>query len=161
MIMCDCRDMPSTTQTIPRDAKAALLCQFCQQPARFMASSAHLYEGRDRGPVWECPGTCGAYVGCHPDTTDPLGSLADYRLRQARMKAHALFDPMWEAKMARDGCSKTVARRAGYAWLAEQLGIPKEDCHISWMDVAMCEKVQVVCARFAVSGRGRRRRYDP
>jgi hypothetical protein len=61
------------------------------------------------------------------------------------MKAHAAFDPLWQGKIRRDGCSKTQARRAGYQWLSEQLGIPTNITHIGYMNVDECKKVVDVC----------------
>lgn len=89
-----------------------------------------------------------AYVGCHPGTEQPLGRLADAKLRLAKSHAHAVFDPIWERKMAKEGCSKGEARGKGYAWLAGQLGIDPKDCHIGMMDVDTCIKVVMVCRPF-------------
>lgn len=88
---------------------------------------------------------CGAYVGCHPGTTKPLGRPAGVVTRRARIEAHAAFDALWRRKVIRDGCSKSKARKAGYAWLAEQLAMEKRDCHISLMDAATARRVVEVC----------------
>lgn len=61
------------------------------------------------------------------------------------MKAHAAFDPLWQAKIRRDGCSKSQARKAGYRWLSEQLGIPFEKTHIGYMNLDECRRVVEVC----------------
>ena len=76
---------------------------------------------------WRC--ACGAYVGCHRDTQEPLGTPAGPATRQARNQAHAAFDALWRRKMARDGCSKRVAREAGYGWLAQQMGLDPSEAH--------------------------------
>lgn len=99
---------------------------------------------RNYGPVWICV-TCDAWVGCHEGTTNALGGLANAELREWKQKAHAAFDPLWEAKIRRDGCSKSKARKAGYLWLSEQLGIPPEKTHIGYMSVEECQKVVQVC----------------
>lgn len=119
-------------------------CPYCARPAVLMQDSSPLYRGRDYGPVWICR-PCNAWVGCHRGTTTPLGRLADAELRRAKMAAHAAFDPLWQAKMRRDKVSKKRARGAGYAWLAQQLGIPREECHIGMMDAALCRRVVDVC----------------
>ena len=97
----------------------------------------------DYGAVWECR-PCEAWVGCHPQGT-PLGRLADKALRQAKMAAHAAFDPFWKAKMRRDGWPQKRARNAGYEWLAGQMGIAREDCHIGMFDEAQCRRVVEIC----------------
>ena len=85
---------------------------------------------------WVCP-NCGAYTGCHKkgartkykgqtivsDGTIPLGIPANAGLRKLRMQAHGLFDPVW-----RGGA---ISRKKAYSKMAEHLGIPIDDCHIS------------------------------
>ena len=80
---------------------------------------------------------CDAYVGCHPGTTKPLGRLANADLRKAKRAAHAAFDQLW-----RDNKKK---RKAAYTWLAEQLGIDVNDCHIGEFDVETCRRVVEAC----------------
>ncbi len=63
------------------------------------------------------------------------------------MDAHRAFDRLWLAKMDRDACSKKQARGAGYKWLADQLGMTREDCHIGLMDRATALRVVEVCRR--------------
>jgi len=58
-------------------------------------------------------------------------------LSRARCQAHAAFDPKWQS----GGMTRTEA----YAWLATQLGITKEACHMLNFDAAMCERVVAVC----------------
>lgn len=80
-----------------------------------------------------CSG-CRAYVGLHPFTGIPLGTLATQETREARRRAKAAFNPLWE----HGGMSRTEA----YAWLAGALGIADvEQCHIGWFDVAQCNAV--------------------
>lgn len=97
---------------------------------------------------WRCLACGDSYVGCHPGTDRPLGRLADAKLRLAKSHAHAVFDPIWERKMARDNCSKGEARAKGYAWLAGQMGIDPKDCHIGMFDVDQCMRVVTICRPF-------------
>lgn len=81
--------------------------------------------------------TCRAYVGLHPFTGIPLGTLADAPTREARKRAKAAFNPIWQ--------SGAMTRTDAYVWLAQQLGIENhEECHIGWFDIAMCDRVVVV-----------------
>lgn len=89
---------------------------------------------------------CGAWVGCHDGTEKPLGRLANAELRTAKSDAHAAFDPLWKAKMRLHGCKKHEARGKGYAWLADQLGIERDACHIGMFDVELCQRTVAVCA---------------
>lgn len=127
-------------------------CPYCQRAAVFMQDSSSLYAtGKDWGPMWAClnPAHERAWVGCHPRTTKPLGRLADKALRQAKLRAHAAFDPLWKTKMERDALGQNEARRAGYAWLAKQLGINPADCHVGMFDVATCDRVVALCEPYA------------
>ena len=87
----------------------------------------------ERKKFWRCA-SCDAYVGTHAGTERPLGPLADRPTREARRRAHAAFDPLWRGK-------DKGARPRAYAWLAKQLDIPGSECHIGYMDVAMCGRV--------------------
>lgn len=125
--------------------KKVKTCRYCQQPAAllYFGQAGYPYQ-RDYGPVWICI-PCQAWVGCHPGTTKPLGGLANAELREWKIKAHAAFDPLWQGKIRRDGCSKGKARRAGYKWLSEQLGIPYKQTHIGYMNLDECKRVVEIC----------------
>lgn len=125
----------------------APICPYCGAASVFHASSAALYHGRDYGPLWICT-PCGAWVGCHPGRQIALGRLANKELRLWKMNAHAAFDPLWKAKIARNratGHKPSSCRRQGYQWLAQQLGIDPKDCHIGEFDVDTCRKVVEIC----------------
>lgn len=123
------------------------ICRYCIKPAVLLRYGAEGYPYRaDYGPIWTCV-PCGAWVGCHPGTENALGGLANAELRAAKQAAHAAFDPLWQRKHAREGGSRGNARRAGYAWLAEQLGIPPSQTHIGMMSLEECHRVVEVCTR--------------
>lgn len=94
---------------------------------------------------------CNASVGCHPGTNKPLGTMAKPQLRQLRKEAHHYFDALWRGKMKRDNCSKAYARRAAYQWLAQELAIPKDECHIGMFDEDRCRQAIALCKPFFVS----------
>lgn len=122
-----------------------VICPYCDAPA-VLVDSAEVYH-RSYGPIYLCR-PCRAWVGCHKGTTKPLGRLANYELRVAKQAAHAAFDRLWKSKMSKEGCGKKRARGAGYAWLAEQLGIPRAECHIGMFDVDQCERVVTLCTPY-------------
>lgn len=78
---------------------------------------------------------CGAYVGVHPLTDLPLGTLATALIREARKRAKAEFNPLWE--------SGRLSRPKAYALLAERMGIPVNECHFAWFDVGRCHKALI------------------
>lgn len=127
----------------------SVICPYCTKPAVFHSSSAHVYHGRDYGPIYHCE-PCEAWVGCHPNTETPLGRLADKALRQAKIKVHAVFDPIWKARWARKSGAdskykKHMARGGRYKRLAELMGIPREECHIGMFDLERCEAAIRIC----------------
>jgi ssDNA-binding Zn-finger/Zn-ribbon topoisomerase 1 len=89
------------------------------------------------GFFWSCnewPG-CTFAVGCHPHTTKPLGTPANFATRKARKAAHDLFDQTWIGPRAR------MSRKEAYAWLASRMGLPVEQTHIALFDAAQCQEV--------------------
>lgn len=123
-------------------------CRYCLLPAALLRLGDEGYPyRRDYGPTWTCA-PCGAHVGCHPGTENALGGLANAELRAAKQAAHAAFDPLWRRKAAKEKCGIGKARRAGYRWLSEQLGIPGKLTHIGEFDLDQCRKVVEVCSNF-------------
>lgn len=55
------------------------------------------------------------------------------------MAAHAAFDPFWKAA--------NIKRPVAYRWLAEQLGIHEEACHIGLFTVDQCKQVVIAVER--------------
>lgn len=51
-----------------------------------------------------------------------------------------LFDPFWR--------SGRMNRASAYAWLARELGIDVEACHIGEFDETMCSRVEEICKRW-------------
>lgn len=128
----------------------APICPYCNAPAYLVTGDVIYPWRRDLAAkkFWKCTACVDSYVGCHPGTDKPLGRLADAKLRLAKSHAHAVFDPIWERKMEREGISKGEARGKGYAWLAGQLGIESKDCHIGMFDVETCIRVVTICRPF-------------
>lgn len=123
------------------------ICTYCNAPASLAQHGDDLYPyHRDFGPLWACQ--CGAYCGCHPGTTIPLGRLADRDLRAAKKAAHAVFDPLWQVCI-KNNFKARQARSESYAWLAQALGIGVDQCHIGWFDLAQCRRVVEICEKVA------------
>lgn len=129
----------------------APICPYCGCTA-VLSDSAMLYGGRSFGQVWVCLGwpVCDAYVGCHKGTDTPLGRLADEELRTLKKQAHAVFDPIWQARYRRKRqvdpkYKKGMARGGRYKRLAELMGIPREECHIGMFDAERCRLAIEIC----------------
>lgn len=110
-------------------------CSVCGGEVSFVSNSV-IYgtEYGDNPNIYLCDDpNCGAYVGVHPGTDQPLGTMADEKTRKARRLAHAAFDQIWR--------SGKMKRREAYEWLAYQLGISFADCHIGMFSLRRCEIV--------------------
>lgn len=115
-------------------------CQYCGKSAKLVNGLViypHRADLADK-MFWLCK-PCDAYVGCHApsrhnkfDKAQPLGTLANKVLRQVRSLAHKTFDEIWR--------SGKKSRSEAYAWLASQLLIKQEDCHIAMFDYEQCRK---------------------
>lgn len=127
-------------------------CPYCDRPAV-------LKTGRDMYPhradlhalrFWCCD-PCGAHVGCHKpgnflivegrkitsDGTLPFGRLANAELRSLKMEAHRAFDRLWHFG--------ELTRHNAYRWLAHELGVSIDTCHIGMMDEEGCRTVIELC----------------
>lgn len=116
----------------------SILCNYCQGKAALVGGK-EIYPHRPDlyGKYFYLCRPCDAYVGCHPETKNALGRVANFELRRAKNRAHAAFDPIWK--------SGRMKRGQAYLWLSESLGIHKSECHIGMFDVDMCKKVAEVC----------------
>ncbi len=115
-------------------------CPFCGAAVEIVNNSV-IY-GRSYGDwpwSYRCVNDfCDSYVGMHPYTAIPLGTLANRPTREARKQAKAAFTRAWQ--------DLGLTRSQGYVWLAEQLGMEdKEQCHVGWFDQATCARVVQVC----------------
>ena len=69
------------------------ICPYCHVKTEIIKSNA-VYSGKDYGYLYSCP-KCGAYVGCHKDTFQALGRVANEYLRRCKNLAHYYFDQIW------------------------------------------------------------------
>ena len=115
------------------DEDLVMECPYCGQPAE-LVTGKQIYPHRSdlhKNNFYRCV-PCNAYVGCHKGTTTPLGALANARLRTLRHQCHEVFDLLWKGGF--------VVRSNAYSWLAKQLDIPKDECHIGMFDESRCKQ---------------------
>lgn len=120
-------------------------CPYCAGAVKIV-SNAEIYSGKTYGEwpwAYLCKG-CGAYVGMHPYTDIPLGSLADADLRKARKLAKQPFET-WRR-------TRGIERGEAYALLAKGMGIPVGECHFGWFDKERCEKAEAVASALLKAG---------
>jgi hypothetical protein len=112
-------------------------CRYCGDDVRLVRNS-EIYNGRSYGDwpfAYLCRG-CRSYVGLHPDTDIPLGTLADDALRAARNRSKSVF----HAHIKTSGLGRTAA----YKWLAGQMGIEVDICHFGWFEADACDQAEII-----------------
>lgn len=75
---------------------------------------------------------CDSYVGTHEDG-EPLGRLANKKLRFWKKEAHSAFDKIWR--------DNHMDRDSAYGFLADELELPDEYVHIGMFNIQTCKKV--------------------
>jgi len=128
--------LPRGEKYLGRRLQEAPICPYCGTASEHVDGDVvypHRPELADK-KFWLCR-PCDAYVGCHPGTPEPLGRLANAELRKAKMEAHTAFDKLWKGDQAQ------MRRADAYKWLAAELGIGVDDCHIGMFDLDACKKV--------------------
>lgn len=90
--------------------------------------------------IWLCQtSVCRAYVGCHANTYQPLGTLADRQTRAARKAAYAAL----HAYCDKSGMPYADAK----GWVAIQLQLPESRSGIGWLSIAQCQRLITLCER--------------
>jgi hypothetical protein len=114
-----------------------VLCDYCGTSTTLVGGikiyphRKDLYERK----FWLCE-ICGAYVGTYRNGS-PLGRLANAELRIEKRKAHKAFDPLWQ--------KGKQSRSEAYIWLAKELEISEDQCHIGMFDLNTCKKAVSIC----------------
>lgn len=96
--------------------------------------SNELVYGRELGDypwIYICV-KCDMYVGIHPFTNIPVGTLADKKTREARTQCKKPF-----LKLV-----AIINRKKAYEALASAMGIPVSKCHFGWFDITECLKAR-------------------
>lgn len=122
------------------------ICRYCGSPVVY-TSNAEIY-GREYGTgrCYLCR-NCGAFVGVHPGTDIPLGTLANEELREYRKEAHFWFDRIWKSP------TRITTRHKAYGWLALKMELPPEKTHIGMFEKEQCIRVvELVKQRFKERG---------
>lgn len=118
------------------------VCPYCGGKVECVNNSS-IYRGREYGEwpwVYMCENK-DAYVGLHPFTNIPLGTLADKKLRKLRINAKYAFFK----NMLRSGVK---TRKEAYPILAKALNIPEGEAHFGWFGVDECKKVIDLFGRY-------------
>ena len=117
------------------------ICPYCGKDSKYVDSK--IVYGESYGMIYRCD-DCDAHVGVHKRTDKALGRLANEELRRYKSKVHELFDPLWRSGKINDIWPKyipdTSNRNKAYKWLARQLEIKEEFCHIGMFSKRYCKR---------------------
>ena len=132
------------------------ICPYCGSPSEYV-DDIEIYKTKSYGMAYRCE-PCDAHVGTHKGRpTEALGRLANQTLRRHKNAAHRAFDPLWKRKAVQlresghvktKGLAKKRARTAAYMWLAGQMNIKNEHCHIGMFNEEQCLTVVELCRPF-------------
>lgn len=119
------------------------ICPYCQNESKGVGGNVIYPNRHDLKNKWfyQCM-PCEAYVGCHPNTKAPLGRLANAELRRWKSTAHKVFDQIWK--------SGEMTRKEAYQFLAKQMQLTPETCHIGMFNINQCKAVYAICKQRAV-----------
>ncbi len=107
-------------------------CPYCKKQA-IWCENKEIY-GKNYGKsymCWLCK-FCNAYVGCHNNTKNPLGTMTNAETREWRKKVHEKIDPLWK--------SGKISRGKLYRNITRQLGL-KKSYHTGYSDIEQCKKI--------------------
>lgn len=126
-----------------------IICPYCKKPTK-IAKQIEVYGTEKYGTelvrvCWECD----AWVGCHAGTNKAKGRLANKELRGLKIQAHAYFDPLWKMHMKRYNYDQNKSRNMTYEWLADEMGLDREECHIGMFNENQCKRVIEICSQYA------------
>lgn len=120
------------------------VCSKCGQRAK-LVSSVEIYgdNSPSLGYFYLCkctPEWC--YVGCYPNSTKPLGTLADAKLRKLRQQLHTVFSQWWKIPLSSRPCAsdkyKVKLKSKAHAALAKNMLINKADCSVALFNEEQC-----------------------
>ena len=113
-------------------------CPYCGGTVELRRGSELFGANAKTAKVYVCSNypICDAYVSAGFDGK-PMGTLANKRLRELRVKAHREFDQLWKSGL--------MTRKWAYKWLSVRLNLSTKQCHIAKFDEKRCERVIKLC----------------
>jgi len=107
-----------------------MICPYCKKEAKWIPNE-QVY-GRRFGKSYMCYycKDCNAYVGCHNNTKQALGTMANPALRKMRQHVHGILDPLWE--------SGKMKRKEVYQKLRQIFG---KEIHVGESDIEQCKDI--------------------
>lgn len=110
-------------------------CPCCGSPVVLRSADGIYKSNPNHARLYVCSKypACDTYVRVIPNTTIPLGTMADKKLRYLRKQAHFYFDQLH--------LTGIMSKKQAYAWLADVLQLPPEKVHIGYFGDYYCQQV--------------------
>lgn len=115
-------------------------CPYCHGRA-VLRPASYVYGDRAKDDETLCVcknyPECDSYVRVHAGTNKPMGTLANRELRNARHRAHQLFDQIWKTGI--------MSRSQAYQWMRYKFGLSAAQGHIAKFSDYYCEQLIQMC----------------
>lgn len=82
---------------------------------------------------------CKAAHGAHADGR-PLGTPANKKTKDARIRAHDSFDQLWK--------DKHMSRGEAYEWMQEAMELSEDEAHIGKFTIDQCDELEVLVEEY-------------
>lgn len=111
------------------------LCCHCGSPAILRSAEGLCRTHRPGAMAYVCSRypACDSFVMAHPDTLEPMGSLAGSKLRRLRCEAHQQFNRLYESRL--------MSKKSAYQWLSMVVQAPMSHAHIGHLGEYYCQVV--------------------
>lgn len=106
----------------------ALACPDCGAPMKLKGSRHGLFYGCTKWSETRCRGSHGAHADGRP-----LGTPATRDTKDARIRAHAVFDQLWQYRGAK--------RSEAYRWMRKTMKLTIEQAHIGHFTLEQCDQL--------------------
>jgi hypothetical protein len=101
------------------------VCRYCRSPVS-LVSAEEVYPGMGlEAKLYFCEG-CGARVGVHEGTDDPVGYLADAELRRWRRVLHEALRELRKPRFY---------QKSVHGLIREALGVPRERARVAMLSI--------------------------
>lgn len=114
---------------------STLKCPYCGAPVIYRSADGIYKENKNNAMLYVCSNypKCDAYARVHKGTNQPMGTLADGKLRKLRDITHEYFDKLHK--------SGIMTKQEAYYWLANLIQAPLSQAHIGYLGEYYCKKV--------------------
>lgn len=129
------------SEKVKHKVKPITRCSYCGGEVKYVCNDEIYGKQYGKWPyAYLCQtDSCRAYVGVHPNSKIPLGTLADRATREARKRHKPDFITM-QKKLG-------LSRNQAYKWLSEALSIDPSKTHWGMFDVETCERAGQLCRK--------------